>query len=197
MVAPSLIPKTFLLRHGKRFNGKCNWTKAHYRWLEEVKFEQATQRIVLQGYIDTVIVLSKRLDALDGHLQSAASASVFWPVIEALMALRGVNLLAAKTIVAEIGDLKRFANAPQLMAYRCPASTPAGPSKRAAASPRLATATCAGCWCRRLGLIVTRQERRRYYSGVPSAPRKSCRTLRGRRKHVCARATPAWRRAAK
>ncbi len=46
-----------------------------------------------------------------------ARESVFWPVIEALMALRGVNLLSATTIVAEIGDLHRFASAPQLMAY--------------------------------------------------------------------------------
>jgi transposase len=107
----------FLLRHGKRFEGKHNWTQAHYRWLEGVKFEQATQQIVLQEYIDTVSVLSKRLDALDEHLQSAARESVFWPVIEALMALRGVSLLTATTIVAEIGDLKRFASAPQLMAY--------------------------------------------------------------------------------
>jgi transposase len=107
----------FLLRHGKRYDGKSKWTQAHTRWLEEVKFEQATQQIVLQEYIDTVNVLSKRLAALDEHLQSAASASVFWPVIEALMALRGVNLLTAVTIVAEIGDLQRFANAPQLMAY--------------------------------------------------------------------------------
>ena len=30
---------------------------------------------------------------------------------------RGVSLLTATTIVAEIGDLKRFASAPQLMAY--------------------------------------------------------------------------------
>ena len=43
--------------------------------------------------------------------------SVFWPVIEGLMALRGVNLLTATMIVAEIGDLRRFASAPQLMAY--------------------------------------------------------------------------------
>jgi transposase len=42
---------------------------------------------------------------------------VFWPVIEALMALRGVSLLSATTVVAEIGDLRRFASAPQLMAY--------------------------------------------------------------------------------
>ncbi len=33
------------------------------------------------------------------------------------MALRGVSLLTATTIVAEIGDLKCFASAPQLMAY--------------------------------------------------------------------------------
>jgi transposase len=121
----------FLLRHGKRFNGKCHWTKAHYRWLEEVKFGQATQQIVLQEYIDVVIAMSKRLKALDEHLQSAASACVFWPVIEALMALRGINLLAATTIVAEIGDLKRFANAPQLMAYLgvVPSEHSSGPKK--------------------------------------------------------------------
>ena len=107
----------FLLRHGKRFEGKNHWTQAHYRWLEGVKFEQATQQIVFQEYVDTAAALSKRLDALDGHVQSAARESVFWTVIEALMALRGVNLLTATIVVAEIGDLKRFASAPQLMAY--------------------------------------------------------------------------------
>lgn len=107
----------FLLRHGKRYDGKGKWTQAHHRWMEGVKFDQATQQIVFQEYIDTVGALSKRLEALDGHLQDAASESVFWPVIEALMALRGVRLLTAATIVAEIGDLKRFASAPQLMAY--------------------------------------------------------------------------------
>ena len=95
----------FLLRHGKRYSGKSKWTQAHSRWLEGVKFEQATQQIVFQEYVDTVAVLSKRLEALDAHLQSAAGASVFWPVIEALMALRGVNLLTATTIVAEIGEV--------------------------------------------------------------------------------------------
>ena len=107
----------FLLRHGKRFGGKCNWTRAHYRWMEEVKFELPTQYIVMQEYIETVLSLSKRLSGMDEHIQSAASASVFWPVIQALMALRGMNLLAATIFVAEIGDLTRFASAPQLMAY--------------------------------------------------------------------------------
>lgn len=106
----------FLLRYGKSYQGKSNWTQAHFRWLEQLKF-QPVQQIVFQEYVDTVKVLSKRVDAIDQQLEVTAGASVFWPVIEGLMALRGVNLLTAVTVVAEIGDLKRFASAPQLMAY--------------------------------------------------------------------------------
>ncbi len=107
----------FLLRHGQSYGGKSHWTQAHYRWLEGLKFSQPVQQIVFQEYVDTAKLLSARTTALDKQLESAAAASVFWPVIEALMALRGVNLLTATTIVAEIGDLQRFTSAPQLMAY--------------------------------------------------------------------------------
>lgn len=107
----------FLLRHGQHFAGKSKWTQAHYRWLQAVKLAQPVQQIVLQEYVDTVSALSQRVAAFDEQVQTAARESVFWPVIEALMALRGVNLLTATTIVAEIGDLQRFASAPQLMAY--------------------------------------------------------------------------------
>ena len=107
----------FLLRHGKYYGGKSNWTQAHYRWLEEAKFDHPVQQIVFQEYVDTVKAMSKRVDGLDQQIESAARESVFWPVIEGLMALRGVSLLTATTIAAEIGDLRRFASAPQLMAY--------------------------------------------------------------------------------
>jgi transposase len=107
----------FLLRHGKRYDGKSNWTLTHYRWMEEVKFNHPVQQIVFQEYIDTVKGMTKRVEALDKQIVSAAAESIFWPVIEGLMALRGVNLLTATTIVVEIGDLRRFASAPQLMAY--------------------------------------------------------------------------------
>ena len=107
----------FLLRYSKSYGGKSNWTQAHFRWLETVSFGQPVQQIVFQEYIDTVKMLTKRVDALDEQLEISATESVFYPVIESLMALRGISLLTATTIVAEIGDLKRFASAPQLMAY--------------------------------------------------------------------------------
>ena len=72
---------------------------------------------MFQEYIDTVKMLTKRVDALDEQLEISATESVFCPVIESLMALRGISLLTATTIMAEIGDLKSFASAPELMAY--------------------------------------------------------------------------------
>lgn len=79
--------------------------------MEVVKFDHPVQQIVFQEYVDTVKAMTKRVAALDKQIESAATESVFWPVIEGLMALRGVNLLTATTIVAEIGDLRRFASA--------------------------------------------------------------------------------------
>jgi transposase len=107
----------FLLRHHRRDEGKSNWTQAHARWLETIKFEHRTQQIVLQEYIDCVTACTKRVAAFDKLIAQAAAKSVQWPVIQALMALRGIALLSATLIVAEIGDMKRFATAPQLMTY--------------------------------------------------------------------------------
>jgi transposase len=109
----------FLLRHGKRYDGKTKtkWTSAYMRWLETMKFAQPTSQIVFQEYVDTVMMCAGRVRGLDEQIQGAARESVFWPVIESLMALRGIDLLTATTIVAEIGDLHRFASPSQLMAY--------------------------------------------------------------------------------
>jgi transposase len=39
------------------------------------------------------------------------------PVVEAYQAMRGVSFVVALTFVAEIGDLRRFDNPRQLMAF--------------------------------------------------------------------------------
>jgi transposase len=107
----------FLLRHRKTYSGKTRWTQAHFRWLETLTFDQPIQQIVFQEYIDLVQAMSKRVAALDDQVESAASQSVFAPTIQGFMALRGIDRLTATTIVAEIGDLRRFTSAPSLMAY--------------------------------------------------------------------------------
>jgi transposase len=39
------------------------------------------------------------------------------PVVEALQAMRGISLVVASARVAEVGDMRRFDNPRQLMAY--------------------------------------------------------------------------------
>ena len=55
------------------------------------------------------------------HLEQAIAAAVpDWslaPVVTALMAMRGIDLIAATTILAEVGDLSRFQTPLELMAY--------------------------------------------------------------------------------
>lgn len=107
----------FLLRHSKTYPGKSRWTQAHFRWLEKVRFDSPVQQIVLQEYIDSVREAERRVAGLERHLQVALSDWSLAPVVEALMALRGVSLITSMTMLAELGDISRFDSPRQLMAY--------------------------------------------------------------------------------
>jgi transposase len=54
---------------------------------------------------------------IDNAIPVAVSSWRWQPVVEALCALRGIALLSAATLVAEIGAIERFQNPRQLMAY--------------------------------------------------------------------------------
>jgi len=107
----------FLLRHGKVYPGRSKWTQAHFRWFEGVRFETATQQIVLQEYIDMVKHAQGRVKAMEEEMRKALDGWKLKEVVEGLMALRGIDLIAAMTIVAELGDISRFESPRQLMAH--------------------------------------------------------------------------------
>jgi transposase len=108
----------FLLRHGRVYDGgKSRWTQAHFRWLEQVKFESPVQQIVLQEYIETVKEMQRRVAELENQMRQALANWSLRPVVEGLMALRGVSLITAMTVLAELGDISRFDSPRQLMAY--------------------------------------------------------------------------------
>src|SRR5699024_6633172 len=59
----------------------------------------------------------RRVAALTEHMREALKTWSMRPVIEALMALRGVSFITAMTTIAELGDITRFDSPGQLMAY--------------------------------------------------------------------------------
>jgi transposase len=107
----------FLLRHGFRYGGKKNWTKGHMNWLATVKMEHPAQQIVLQEYIDTANECTERVQRLTDQIKSLLPEWSRFPFVKAYQALRGVSLIVATTVVAEIGDMKRFSNPKDLMSY--------------------------------------------------------------------------------
>ena len=106
----------FLLRHGHHYHRPA-WTLMHRRWLAGLKFEQAAHHIVLEDGIAAVEAATARRDRLEAHIEAALSDWPLAPVVRALQALRGMALVAAATLIAELGDITRFDNPRQLMAY--------------------------------------------------------------------------------
>jgi len=106
----------FLLRQGCHY-GRPAWTKLHRRWLAGLKFEQAVHHIVLEDYIAAVEAAEARRDRLTAQIEAMLPDWTLVPVVAALQTMRGMALVNAATLVAELGDLSRFANPRQLRAY--------------------------------------------------------------------------------
>lgn len=109
--------KALLLRHGHRYTGKSSWTAAHERYLATVSFDQPAQDIAYAEYRNAVREAYDRVTRLTAAMTSQLESWRMRPVVEALMSLRGIDTVAAMTLVAEIGDFTRFAKPTELMGF--------------------------------------------------------------------------------
>lgn len=108
----------FVLRHGHHWpKGRTRWTPTHVNWLESLRFAHDWQQVVLQEYIDAVKAASRRVADLTAQMERALPQWSLAPVVEALVALRGIDKVAAMVLMAELGDISRFDSPRQLMAF--------------------------------------------------------------------------------
>jgi transposase len=108
----------FLLRQGSHYpDNKKTWTKTHMSWLASQKFEYPGQRLVFEEMMLAMRQAQGRLDRLEQAIRVAVPDWSLAEVVTALMAMRGMDLISAATLLAEIGDLSRFQTPHQLMAY--------------------------------------------------------------------------------
>jgi transposase len=109
--------KAFLLRQDIRYEGRANWTAAHLRWLATVVCPTPVQQIVFQEYVRAVTEQQERVQRLETELHEHVKTWRLYPVVQAIQALRGVELTGAVILIAELGDLTRFDTPRQLMSY--------------------------------------------------------------------------------
>jgi transposase len=104
-------------RQGRTYSGKKTWGVRHMQWLQAQRFEQLAQHLVLQELLLAVRHAGERQKRIEAAIIELLPKWSLASVVAALQALRGVNLVTAATIMAEIGDLRRFESPRQLMGY--------------------------------------------------------------------------------
>ncbi len=107
----------FLLRHDRVYEGKSRWTQAHFRWLEQQRFDRAVQQVVFQEYVDAVEAGQTRTAGLQAQMHEVLATWTLRPTVEALMSLRVVSTITAMTVLAELGDLTRFDSPRQMVGF--------------------------------------------------------------------------------
>jgi len=154
---------TFLLRRGRRPPGAMKaWTQSHLTGVTStVHFQHAAQEATLLDYLYEVDHGAERIARLERAIDDAVKTAParMRAVIEARQALRGIALVSAVTIVAEVGELSRFVNPRQLMGYSGAVASEesSGERVRRGGSPRPATPTSGASSSKRRGRIDTDQ----------------------------------------
>jgi transposase len=108
-----------LRNHGLVFReGKTAWTKTHRRWLARTRDElDGAMRTALATELEHLEYLETQRGVLDDEITRYAQSPTYRANVEALCCLRGILTLSAMSLLAEIGDVRRFRSPTALMAY--------------------------------------------------------------------------------
>jgi len=130
--------KGFLLRHGFRYQGKANWSQPHMRYLRELVLPHPAMKTILEEYLQGIDAAHARVQRIEQSMLTLLETWRLKPAVEALMAFRGFQLVAAMITVSELGDIHRFKHPRQLMTYLglVPTEATSGPRQRLGAISR-------------------------------------------------------------
>ncbi|GGA85215.1 IS110 family transposase [Neiella marina] len=109
--------KSFLQRNGHSYSGRDNWSDAHKRHLADIHFIEPAKKITFQHYIGIVEHRYQSLQHIERELEHLGQQWCWYPLVQFLTVLRGIRFLSAITLVAELGDMRRFANPRSLMNF--------------------------------------------------------------------------------
>jgi len=108
----------FLLRLGIRSPQRIrNWGSKHWQWLKALKLDNSIQQMILSEHIYAIEECDSRVSRFEKEIEAQGQDGPHQNTMAALQGLKGVALITSATIISEVGDLTRFKNPRQLMAY--------------------------------------------------------------------------------
>jgi transposase len=109
--------KAFLLSHSVYYTGRADWGPAHRRWISQYSFDSPWQQLAFEELRRTIDDRLAQRERLEAALREAVVNWRFYPAVLGLQTMRGVQFTTAVGMLAELGDLSRFAHPRQLMAW--------------------------------------------------------------------------------
>jgi transposase len=109
--------KGFLLRHGYRYQGKSAWSSAHERYLRELVLPHRAMKVILEEYLQAIALAGERIERCEVAMSDLLEKWRLKRAVEALMAMKGFQIVAAMILVSELGEVHRFSHPRQVMAY--------------------------------------------------------------------------------
>lgn len=106
----------YLRTLGHIYPEKGHWTLKHRAWIGHLPLD-GLQRLIVQTHLDDLDALLGRRSEVERRIEEIAACEPYRQGVGRLMSLRGIGTLTAMVLLTEIGDARRFAAAPQLMAY--------------------------------------------------------------------------------
>ena len=165
---------SFLLKHDRKWSGASTWTDKHLIWIRSQCFASEAQQQVLEDYVREVEHQTKRLAEATEQVEALAPKTKQCATLyHWLQAMRGIGPIVAATVVAELGDLRRFKTASRLMSYvgLVPSERSSGPrtsrgSITKAGNPHVRWKLIESAWSGRFRPALSIKLRRRQ-AGVP------------------------------
>lgn len=106
-----------LARYGRHYSEGRAWTHAFHRWLARIRFEYPAAQAAFEDYLQAVQLADERLRAIDERIEAVAQGEPYREAVGMLRCFRGIETYTALALLAELGDITRFASARHLMAY--------------------------------------------------------------------------------
>jgi transposase len=109
----------FLLRRHMIYNQtKHHWGTRHMAWLQQLRFEgDEASQAVFDSYMLAIQQMDERLLQLENKIGELGLQEPYREPVGWLRCFRGIDMVTAVSLVAELHDFRRFASARQLMSY--------------------------------------------------------------------------------
>jgi transposase len=106
-----------LLRYGHIYTDGKHWTIKHCTWLAQQQLADPVAQLALETMRAHLEMIETQIRSVDARLERLAHEQRWKPGVRVLTSFRGIATLTALSLLAEIGDFRRFGSARELMRY--------------------------------------------------------------------------------